>query len=381
MQNSHRNMFNYRLNTEIKFGSGERYKIIEDINKNNYGHIGIIVDHNLCSLDIIEDLLDKIKKAAKSVKIGHCSISEPNYNSLEEMRAEFCDSKFEVIVGIGGGSALDMAKAMAVLTKNKEEAINYRGFNKMTEPVLPVMAVPTTAGTGSEITPNASFVDDVSKKKMGINGESIRPKYAYLDPELTISCPLYSSISAGVDSIVHATEAFAAKKTNRMAQFFSKEALSIVIEFLPKLMEEESITDLKIRTEIMYGAFLASVALMHSGTGPAAALSYPLGVHYGVAHGIGGAIFLPHVVEYNIKKGFYDYGEIVGNQSNLKTAKIFLSRLINCFEKVNIPNKLTDLNINKELFVKDTLELIGALDQNPVEFGESEITNLISDLI
>ena len=111
------------------------------------------------------------------------------------------------------------------------------------------------------------------------------PKYAFLDPELTLTCPLRPTISAAVDSIVHSTEAFVAKKSNPIAKFFAREGFQKVIISLPQLVED--LNSIELRTNVMYGAFLSGVALMHSGTGPAAALSYPLGVHYGVPHGIG----------------------------------------------------------------------------------------------
>ena len=149
------------------------------------------------------------------------------------------------MIGIGGGSALDMAKAVSVLSTNREEAIKYRGFNMFDNAIPPVIALPTTAGTGSEITPNASFIDSDSKRKMGINGEAIRPQFAILDPELTLSCPLGPTISAAVDSMVHATEAFVAKKSNPLARLFAAEGFSTVATTLPHLVQELDRLDLR----------------------------------------------------------------------------------------------------------------------------------------
>ena len=138
--------------------------------------------------------------------------------------------KIDVFIGIGGGSALDMAKGLSVLYTNLKKAISYRGFEKFTNPILPIIAIPTTAGTGSEITPNASFIDSIEKKKMGINGEAIRPSYAILDPELTLTCPKFPSLSAqGLMSLVHASEAFVAKKAIQWLNFLQKKVLILLL--------------------------------------------------------------------------------------------------------------------------------------------------------
>ena len=376
--------FNFCLNTDVYFGVGVRNKLFEKIQANNYEYIGLILDHNIINNPFVRDLINKLHTETKLLKIGYCRISEPTYISLEELRDGFIDERLQVVIGLGGGSAIDMAKAMAVLINNTRPAIFYRGFDKMTKPVLPVIAIPTTAGTGSEITPNASFIDSVEKKKMGINGESMRPSLAFLDPELTLSCPKLPTISAGVDSIVHATEAFVAKKTNPIAQFFAREGCQRVLAALPELTD--SLHDIQLRSEVMYGAFMSSVALMHSGTGPAAAMSYPLGVHYGVPHGIGGALFLPHVVELNVTRGFNGYGGLIDGfnvdrfDNNLLGAQKYLETLKAAWGRLNIIESLESYEIDSDLFVSETMVLIGALEQNPVLFESDEILHIIRAL-
>ncbi len=378
------NKFNFRFYANIFFGSGVRYKINDIISDNNYKNICIVIDHALLSVDLISEFIESINC---NKIIVECDISEPTYDKLEDKRIFPEDSILDAFVGIGGGSALDMAKGLSVLYTNLDSAIKYRGFEKFNSNILPIIALPTTAGTGSEITPNASFIDLKEKKKMGINGESIRPKFSILDPELTLSCPIKPSISAGVDSLVHATEAFVAKKTNVMAQMFAKQGFKLVIENLPKLKDD--LNNILVRESIMYGAFLSAIALMNSGTGPAAAMSYPLGVHYKVPHGIGGAIFLPHVIEYNISKGFYSYTSLYRNnlfdsKNDIKNAASFIDFIFNIWNQLNIPNEISIFGVyqkNIEEFVKDTMDLKLALDQNPITFYEDEIQMILNKLV
>lgn len=379
------NEFNFFCNTHIFFGNKIREKIFEILKKENWRNIGLIVDNNLLKTNEISILLDKINHNSHKTIVGNCLISEPTYDSLEEMRKLFDGQKLDCIIGIGGGSALDMAKAMAVLVNNSKSAIEYRGFDKMTEPVLPIIAVPTTAGTGSEITPNASFVDTKEKRKMGINGEAVRPTYALLDPELTITCPKKPTISSGVDSIVHAVEAFVAKKTNPVARLFAREGFNLVFLNLPKVIKQPE--NIEYRSNVMLGAFFSGIALMHSGTGPAAAMSYPLGVHFGVPHGIGGGIFLPYVVKYNIQNGYYEYGGLFKqtDKAGIKAqAEDFLSEIESLWKELNILGDLRVFGLSEEglpQFIAETMQLKGALDQNPVPFGSEEIAGILSQLL
>ncbi|HXQ20577.1 MAG TPA: iron-containing alcohol dehydrogenase [Candidatus Acidoferrales bacterium] len=373
--------FNFYFNTQVTFGAGCRAELPALLERNGWRRVGLVVDHNLRAVERVAKLIAASEAVAERVVVGWCAIAEPTYDALEAARGQFADHGLQAVAGIGGGSALDMAKAMAVLVHNREPAIHYRGFDRMTEPVLPIIAVPTTAGTGSEVTPNASFIDTREQRKMGINGESVRPRYALLDPELTLSCPLRASVSTGVDSMVHATEAYVAKKTNPPARLFAREGFRRVFNALPSVADAPD--NLALRSEVMYGAFLAGVALMNSGTGPAAAMSYPLGVRYGVPHGIGGGIFLPSVARHNVAHGVTDYAELyqvmdgaLPELSRHRQAEQYVERLMHAWQRMGVPNDLTALGVSADGiddFVKETLDLQGALDQNPVPFYADEI--------
>lgn len=373
--------FSFLFYGNIQFGVKSRYKINEILHMNNYNNACIVIDHLLIDLPIFKDFIEKF---ACKTKIVLCDISEPTYDILEDKRLELDDLEIEVFVGIGGGSAIDMAKGLSVLYSNEGPAISYRGFDKFKVPISPIIAIPTTAGTGSEITPNASFIDTDEKRKMGINGEGIRPKFAILDPELTLSCPLNPTISAGVDSLVHATEAFAAKKSNVMAKMFAKNGFKLVFNNLPKLAQ--NLDNIELREKVMYGAFLSAIALMNSGTGPAAAMSYPLGVHYAVPHGIGGGIFLPHVIQHNINAGYIDYIELMDKnekKSERKASIKFIDKVWQVWEELTVPQDLKDFGMmdkDTDRFISDTMDLKLALDQNPVPFYENEIKSTLKKL-
>ncbi len=381
--------FSFNLKTKVYFGTRIQEAISEILERNSYQNVGIVVDHNVVDIDAVRELLTAITTKACKVIVDLCTIEEPTYDYLDKLRRTYENTDVQVLVGVGGGSTLDTAKAMAVLVHNEKPSIEYRGFEKMTEPVLPIVAIPTTAGTGSEVTPNASFIDTATKKKMGINGEAVRPKYAILSPRLTLSCPRGPSLSAAVDSMVHATEAYVARKTNPIARLFAQEGFCRVFNNIGQLIN--NLEDINLRWNVQYGAFLSGVALMHSGTGPAAAMSYPFGVHCRVPHGIAGGVFLPQVISFNINNGYTAYAglyETIHSDniacSEKTKALYFLDAIRELWDLVGIPKDLTQYGMDRgrmESFIDETLELKGALEQNPIPFDRAAIEAVLSAMI
>ncbi|MGE3343046.1 MAG: iron-containing alcohol dehydrogenase family protein [Vicinamibacterales bacterium] len=371
--------FTFAVRTNVTFAVGSRHSLSSIVTSQGWREVGLVVDHGVRDVPAVRELIDEVSRSA-ATRLAWCEISEPTYDSLDEMRWSFEGARLDAVIGIGGGSALDAAKAMAVFVNNHAPALAYRGFDRFTAPVVPIVAVPTTAGTGSEVTPNASFIDSHERRKLGINGEAVRPAFALLDPELTLTCPRLATLSAAADSLVHATEAYVARKTTPMARMFAREGFGRVFNALPATLADGS--DVDARTEVMFGAFLAGVALMHSGTGPAAAMLYPIGVHHGVPHGIGGAMFLPAVAEHNVNAGYYDYADLEGLMDGASASPSRQERARHFVEQVNaawrafVMPSLGDYGVRSEhlqRLVADTLQLRGALDQNPVPFDAAEI--------
>jgi len=379
--------FSFCMNTRIYFGNECFGILLSILKEEQYSKMGVLIDHNIIHLPITQTLVAGLEEMTDIV-IFEVAVAEPTYRYLEEGRKPFMGSGIEGVIGIGGGSTLDTAKAIAVLVNNKESAVSYRGFDKMTEPVLPVFAVPTTAGTGSEVTPNASFVDDELNKKLGINGEAIRPKYTFLNPAMLESCPKDAAISAGIDALVHAVEAFTAKKASYFSRMYSKEAIGLLINNLESAILKG---DKQAMENVFLGSLFAGIAMMNSGSGPAAAFSYPLGVHKKVPHGFAGGVFLPGIMKWNVRNGYYGYSEfstIICKQNSLTSqkdgAEHVVQRFQNLWNNLKVPVDLRKYGFCEEdidLFVSDILELKGALEQNPVEIGEREIRKFLEDFI
>lgn len=302
---------------------------------------------------------------------------EPDYDYLDEVAEKVRQIDCpDLIIGIGGGSCLDITKAVAVLVVNSGKGIEYRGFDKVRNPGIPTLAIPTTAGTGSEVTINAVFTDKQEMKKLGINGRYMNATYAILDAKWTLSCPVSVAVSAGMDALTHALESFACRQHNSITRMYSKEAFRLLYQNLPSILEDPE--NEHERQNILLGSHLAAIALFNSGSGIAGALSYPIGVHFKVPHGMGGAIFLASVIEYNVSNGYTDYAELLdlieadSGLSLHQKSICFSERLRVLAEHLGVPRYLNDFGISK-VKMEDIASLMrplqAAFDQNPIPFS------------
>ena len=379
--------FKFILKTETYAGIGSRNKIKNVIHENNYNAVWIIVDSALIKFQPYLEVINQLKtdKVFKGV-ISSRSNMEPDYDYLDQIAAELFNKQIDFIIAIGGGSTLDLAKAVAVLIANGGYGIEYRGFDKVKKPGVPVLAIPSTAGTGSEVTVNAVFTDKSEMRKLGINGRYMNATYAILDPEFTISAPLHVAVSSGMDALVHTLESFVGPKANLFTRMFAKEAFKLLYHHLPAIIDEP--TNLDRRLKIQLGAYYAAVSLFNSNSGIAGAISYPLGAYYNVPHGIAGGMFVVPVVKYNIDAGYYKYAElydlIEGADQRLSAeqkSKEFLVLLDKLSEKLTVPKKLSIFGIKKENYehVIEIMQLLqAAFDQNPVHLDVKN-TGIILD--
>jgi alcohol dehydrogenase class IV len=378
--------FEFNLRTKTYIGKGSILRINDFLEGNNYKRVGFIIDDAVKNNPFItEFILQLEKKKSIAVKWNYDLPFEPDYNSLDEKKKLFkngTESLVDVIIVIGGGSVMDFGKGIATLITNHEPAITYRGFPKGLNKSIPVVAVPTTAGTGSEVTFNAVFTDTDSGKKLGINTHNNFPVLAVLDSNMTIKCPFNVALSSGLDALVHTFESFACNNSNEFTRIFAKEAFVLLYKNIESaLLEPEND---QARENMLFGAYLAGVSLFNAGSGPAGALSYPMGVVCKVPHGIAGGFILPYLVQYNVQNGYTKYSELYNAvfASNadflLKTDKEKSDRLVSLiFElydrlKVWELTKKYHVDINSTQLKEYIALLQGAFDQNPVKILTSE---------
>ena len=380
----------FSLVTNARFGVDSASALPQQIAERGYRKPVILIDEGFAKQSVAEALLrDWENHGLKPVQIGRSrSDKEPSYSYLDVVTDTFRSCDPDVLIGIGGGSALDLAKGIGVLLRNPGKGVDYRGMHKVKNPAVPTILIPTTAGTGSEATWTASFVDTASKTKLGINGQNVDCLFSVLDPKLLVSCPVSVTAGPGLDALVHAIEAVTCRTANAVSILFGIDATRLMFASLEKAVKQPD--DLDARGQTLLGSHFAGMAMRNAGGGPASGISYPAGVHYSVPHGFAGGVLLPHVVKINIDLGYVEgYARLydalddrdTGLRSDADKAVAFRDAFFDLYDRIQSPKtlapwgvgrgdveKLTDLTVD---------ERQGNLDLNPVTFGREKVVQLL----
>lgn len=381
--------FEFQVQTKLLFGQGQSELFGRDLLQKKNHRLAMVIDHNVAEDPQVKKVVKGIQGLGPAVSIILNALVEPTYDELDSFfMRHFKGNDFGMIMAIGGGSTLDLGKGLAVLATNPGPALHYRGFPQLAHRPLPVVALPTTAGTGSEVTYNAVFTDAHQKKKLGINSRDNFPVLAVVDPLLTLCCPRQATLSAGADALVHTLESFVHRKHTPLSRLFSMEAFRLIFNSLGVVLREQE--NVEARGNVALGASLAAMALMNAGSGPSGALSYPLGVHFHVPHGLAGAVFLPEVTRFNIHAGYQDYSElydlIEGSDPSLpaqEKANLLGEKLDNFWREVGLPTSLSELGVpsaQTAFFIDQYDTLKAGIDQNPIPMTKDDVAKMIKSL-
>ena len=325
--------------------------------------------------------LDKILKSCEQNSIEtvifSCGKGEATVTMVDEAVEMALEEKVHFIVGIGGGSVMDVAKAAAGIVINGGLAEDYHEGKPFEKPGLPFIAIPTTAGTGSEITNNAVIIDKSRGYKKSIRGSHLMAKFILLDPELTLDCPPEITASSGADALVQAVESYVSKKSHPLADIYALEAIFLIAPNLRRVFEHGD--DYAARSEMLLGSFFAGIAFSNVGLGLVHGLAHPIGYKYNIAHGKVCGVLLPSVIEYNLEYRADKYARISRIFSKLdlftkyeqeatdeKNTQRLTSMIKELLSQIQIPLKLRDLGVLKEDFdwiIENTKG--GSVNSNP----------------
>ena len=356
-----------RLPASIVFGSGQRAALAATAAKLGSRAL-VCTDARLGREPMFHALLADLAKAGITARVFDRTQPDVPLASLEDCLTEVAGFKPEVVIGIGGGSCMDLAKTIALLVTHGGRPESYYGENKVPGPLIPVIALPTTAGTGSEVTPVAVVSDHARQSKVGISSPHLIPKVAICDPELTVSCPPAITAASGADALTHAIESFTAAARVPTAPlsidnvFVGKNVLSDQFALLAITQAWSSLhrayadgTDLEARERMMLAALAAGCAFGTAGTAAAHAIQYPVGNDTHTAHGAGVALLLPYVMEYNRLECATSYATIaraVGLDAAGKTDEQLSFEVIDAIAallaSIGIPRTLEELGLAKD---------------------------------
>lgn len=387
--------FDFEMRTQVRHGRGRISELGDILKENIWEKVCIICDSAVIDRGSIQNAIEECESVTDHLRTFTSDVSEPAYSYLDESTEAIAEDgvDYECLVGIGGGSTMDLAKGVATLLRNEGSGLDYRGFPDLESDPVPVVAIPTTAGTGSEATFNAVFTekadDPKESRKLGINAKENYPEYAILDPELPKSCPEPVMVSSGMDALVHTLESFAAANATAYSRMFSKEAFELLVTNLDGITDATD--DIEVHRGMQVGSHYAGVALVNSGAGPAGAMSYPLGSAFDVPHGLAGAVFLPKIVRHNVENGYKGYHQLYkrlpdADETLTKSeqSKEFARRIEWLCKQAGVPDKLTKFGLGQSdkefLLNRATTDLEAAFEQNPVPIENKDIKHILDGM-
>ena len=256
----------------------------------------IVTDESLHKLGLPEKLKQELKAADISYTVYDKTVANPTIANVEEAREQYIENKCNAIIGFGGGSSMDCAKAIgARIVKPKQSVPKMKGILKIHKRLPLFIAVPTTAGTGSETTLAAVITDGETRHKFPINDFPLIPHYAVLIPEVTKGLPPFITATTGMDALTHAVEAFIGRSTTKETRGYALEATKLIFENIEKVYQNGN--DMEARKNMLYASFLAGKAFSKSYVGYCHAVAHSLGGKYNTPHGLANAVLLPYVLE------------------------------------------------------------------------------------
>jgi len=288
--------FDYDPRTRVIFGGGVLERIGE-LTRRLGDRVLLVTDKGLKDAGHEDRTIGHLESSGASVTIFDDVHPNPTTDDVDRCLQVAKAAEVNVIIGLGGGSSMDCAKGCNFLLTNGGRIADYWGIGKASKPMLPMIAVPTTAGTGSEAQSFALIANSETHMKMACGDKKAACRIALLDPELTVTMPATVAAVTGVDAISHAVETYVTTKRNTVSQLFSRRAWALLAAAFPQVKEDPR--DINARGAMIVGAHLAGAAIENSMLGAAHALANPLSAHFGLTHGIAIGVMLPHVVRFN----------------------------------------------------------------------------------
>ncbi|HLL72078.1 MAG TPA: iron-containing alcohol dehydrogenase [Pyrinomonadaceae bacterium] len=301
--------FDFQLHTRVVFGAGALARLGALASELDFRRTLMVADRGLVASGHVAEASEVLEAAGIEVVPFHDFDVNPDTLMCERGRDFAAPLRVDSIIGLGGGSSLDCAKAINFLLTNGGEMRDYQGYGKATRAMLPMIAIPTTAGTGSEAQAYALISDAATHVKMACGDPKAAFRVALLDPALTVSQPAAVTAAAGFDAIAHAVESYVTTRRNAVSDSFAREAWRLLEANYERVLTHPS--DLEARGAMQLGAHYAGVAIENSMLGAAHACANPLTQHYGTTHGEAVALLLPHVVRWNARVVAARYAELL----------------------------------------------------------------------
>jgi len=371
--------FTFNTTSSITFGAGALGNLGSLAKAHIPGRALIVTDPGILKTGILARTLAILEAAGVEATVFSDVVADPPIDTIA--RATEVALGAAGVIGLGGGSSLDTAKLVALLAVGKEKLADVFGVGNARGPRLPLILIPTTAGTGSEVTP-ISIVTTGENEKMGVVSPVILPDVALLDPELTLGLPAPVTAATGIDAMVHAIEAFASASPNNnpLSRALAKQALTLLGGAILKAVRNGG--DITARAHMLLGSMLAGQAFANSPVAAVHALAYPLGGHFHIPHGLSNALVLAHVLRFNVVTAPGVYADIAPHafpdlaaQQGQARAAAFCDALQNLSRRCGLPQRLRDAGVPEDILPRlasDAMNQKRLLVNNPRPLTEAD---------
>ena len=310
--------FDYQPRTRVVFGPGKIGELGKLAAELGAKRVLLVTDHGLEKAGHPQKGIAALESAGLAISVFDDVEPNPTTDDVDRGLAIAQGAGIDLIVGLGGGSSMDCAKGINFLLTNGGRIEDYWGNNKATRPMLPMIAVPTTSGTGSEAQSYALIANAKTHMKMACGDPKAACRIAVLDPELTISMPASVTAATGIDAVSHAVESYVSTRRNPVSQLFSRQAWHLLSRGLPAVVVAPH--HVEARAQMLLGSHLAGAAIENAMLGATHALANPLSAHFKVTHGVAIAVMLPHVIRYNAGSCGRQYGELAADAALCEAA-------------------------------------------------------------
>jgi len=331
--------------TRVVFGAGELAHLGASAAELGSARVLLVTDPGIVAAGHVERAVASLQGAKLSVVVFDGVEENPTTEHVAAGLHVAQEGAFDLLVAVGGGSAMDCCKGINILLTNGGQIADYWGTDKTTQALLPMIAVPTTAGTGSEAQSFALICDPKTHQKMACGDRrlptegGLRPRVAILDPDLTLSQPQLVAASAGMDALAHAVETAGARNRNDNSRAFSREAWNLLEPSYQRAVRDPS--DDEARSMMLLGAHLAGAAIENSMLGAAHACANPLTARCGLTHGLAVGLLLPHVVRFNAAEGGNPYEDLGDGAALAERIEILL-------DAAGLPRRLSECGVKRE---------------------------------
>lgn len=371
---------------QLLTGPGAVKKLPALIKEKGLSKVLVVTDKGLTGLGLLNGLYEELQKEGIGYVVYDGVQPNPTIDNIEEARQMYVDNGCQGIIAFGGGSPMDCAKiAGARVVKPNQPVVKMRGVMKIMKKLPPFFAVPTTAGTGSETTLAAVVSNPKTHEKNACNDPVLRPKYAVLDPELTVGLPPHITSTTGMDALTHAVEAYIGKSNVKSTKNYAEKATALIFANLETAYNDGK--NIEARNNMLLASFYAGMAFTRAYVGYVHAVAHNLGGQYGIPHGLANAVILPVVLE---KFGSAIYPQLasladvagVAGQTEEEKAKNFIAEIYAMNERMNIPKGFTQIKEEDILIIVErALKEGNPLYPVPVIWDKPEMTELVKSLM